>query len=59
MLAERRKSKYAGYILISDRLKEDSARAIAQLKKAGVTETIMLTADNRVLTSPTVEKAGF
>ncbi|PSB08903.1 cadmium-translocating P-type ATPase [Pleurocapsa sp. CCALA 161] len=41
--------KYAGYILISDRIKEDAAIAIARLKKVGVTETVMLTGDNRVV----------
>ena len=42
-------SKYAGYILISDRIKEDAPRAITQLKRIGITETVMLTGDNRVV----------
>ena len=38
---------YAGYILISDVVKEQSAEAIAALKAAGVKKTVMLTGDNR------------
>ena len=38
---------YAGYILIADEPKEDSARAIRELKQAGVKHTIMLTGDSR------------
>ena len=36
---------YAGHIVISDRIKEDSAEAIAALKAAGVGRTVMLTGD--------------
>ncbi|WP_019504411.1 heavy metal translocating P-type ATPase [Pleurocapsa sp. PCC 7319] len=52
-------SKYAGYILISDKLKEDAARAIARLKKAGVTETVMLTGDNQVVAQNVADKIGL
>lgn len=52
-------SKYAGYILISDKIKEDAARAIARLKKAGVTETVMLTGDNRVVAQNVADKLGL
>jgi Zn2+/Cd2+-exporting ATPase len=41
--------QYAGYILIADRIKEDAPRAIAHLKKAGVTQTVMLTGDNQIV----------
>jgi Zn2+/Cd2+-exporting ATPase len=51
--------KYAGYILIADRIKEDAAIAIAQLKKAGVTETVMLTGDNRVVARNVADKLGL
>lgn len=40
---------YAGYILISDVIKEQSKEAIAALKKAGVRKTVMLTGDNRAV----------
>ena len=38
---------YAGYILIADVVKEQSAQAIAALKAAGVKKTVMLTGDSR------------
>ncbi len=37
--------KYAGSILISDKIKEDSADAIRQLKALGISNTVMLTGD--------------
>ncbi len=39
-------SKYAGYIVISDTIKEDAVSAIKSLKKLGVKKIIMLTGDN-------------
>lgn len=51
--------KYAGYILIADRIKEDAALAIARLKKAGVTETAMLTGDNQVVAKNVADKLGL
>ena len=36
---------YAGHIVISDRIKEESAQAINALKAAGVQQTVMLTGD--------------
>ena len=39
--------KYAGYILISDKIKEDSIKAIKSLKKNGIKQTIMLTGDRK------------
>ena len=38
--------EYAGHIVISDRIKEDAAEAIEALRKAGVTQTVMLTGDS-------------
>lgn len=38
--------KFAGSILISDEIKEDSRRAISDLKALGVKNTVMLTGDN-------------
>ena len=37
--------EYAGHIVISDRIKEDAAEAVAALRKAGVSNTVMLTGD--------------
>jgi Cd2+/Zn2+-exporting ATPase len=45
---------YAGCIVISDTLKPDSARAVAELRKAGVRRIIMLSGDN----SAAAEKTG-
>ena len=39
--------QYAGYILISDKVKEDSKKAIQELKQAGIRKTVMLTGDNK------------
>ena len=52
-------SKYAGYILISDRIKEDAPRAITQLKRIGITETVMLTGDNRVVAQNVAHKLSL
>ncbi|AYF41822.1 heavy metal translocating P-type ATPase [Ethanoligenens harbinense] len=41
--------KYAGNIVISDEVKEDSARAIRELKSLGVRKTVMLTGDLRTV----------
>ena len=38
---------YAGHIVINDKLKDDSAEAIRQLKALGVSRTVMLTGDRR------------
>ncbi len=40
-------NQYAGHIVISDVVKETSAKAIENLKKAGVVKTVMLTGDIR------------
>lgn len=39
--------KYAGYIVISDEIKEDAALAVSELRKAGINKIIMLTGDNK------------
>lgn len=41
--------KYAGYIVISDEVKEDAKKAIKLLKDIGVKKTIMLTGDNSLV----------
>ena len=38
---------YAGHIVINDKIKEDSAEAIALLKELGVERTVMLTGDRQ------------
>ena len=51
--------KYAGYILISDRIKDDAAIAIARFKQDGVTETTVLTGDNRVVAHRVADQLGL
>ncbi len=38
---------YCGYIIISDRVRADAKSALAQLKSAGISKTVMLTGDAR------------
>lgn len=40
-------SRYAGYILITDRIKEDTVQALQDLKKEGVGQMVMLTGDSK------------
>ena len=47
--------KYAGYIVISDEIKDDAKQAIADLHKMGVRKTVMLTGD-RTATGESVAK---
>ncbi len=39
--------EYAGYILISDKIKNDAYNVIQNLKRSGVKQTVMLTGDRR------------
>ena len=40
--------KYYGYIIISDKIKEDSKKTIRELKNKGIKKTVMLTGDNKL-----------
>ena len=40
-------NKYVGYILISDKIKDDSKKTIENLKKSGIKQSVMLTGDTR------------
>lgn len=51
--------KYAGYIVISDEVKEDSENAIRELKKVGVKKTVMLTGDIKSVGQKVGEKLGL
>ncbi|MCR3761178.1 cadmium-translocating P-type ATPase [Clostridium felsineum] len=42
-------NEYAGYIVISDEIKEDSKDAIKKLKSLGIKKTVMLTGDNKAV----------
>ena len=40
-------TSYAGYVIINDVVKDDSAKAISGLKDIGIKKTVMLTGDNK------------
>ena len=50
--------KYAGCIVISDEVKEDSKRAIAEMRKVGITNVVMLTGDNEAAAAKIAEEVG-
>lgn len=49
---------YAGHILISDRIKTNAKEAIAELKKIGVTKTVMLTGDRKNVADQVASELG-
>lgn len=51
--------RYAGYILISDRLKPHAKEAIQALKSAGVTKTVMLTGDAKAVADKVAAGLGI
>ncbi|MCE5196764.1 MAG: cadmium-translocating P-type ATPase [Negativicutes bacterium] len=50
---------YAGYLLISDEVKEDASQAIRALKKNGIQKIIMLTGDNQNVGAKIAEELGI
>ena len=51
--------KYAGHILISDILKPHAKEAIAELKKAGISKTVMLTGDSKRVADQVAGELGI
>ena len=51
--------KYAGHIVISDIIKPHSKAAIAELKKAGVDKTVMLTGDAKKVANQVAASLGI
>lgn len=51
--------KYAGYILISDEVKDDSKDAISSLKDIGIKKTVMLTGDSREVGEKVANELGL
>lgn len=51
--------EFLGDIVFADIIKQDSKEAIAQLKKDGITQTVMLTGDKKEIASDIAEKAGI
>ena len=52
-------NKYAGYILISDKIKPDSFKAIKTLKANNIKETVMLTGDKKEVGEKVAEDLGL
>ncbi|MBU5307798.1 cadmium-translocating P-type ATPase [Clostridioides mangenotii] len=52
-------SEFRGYIVISDEIKDDSVKAIKDLKKAGIKEVVMLTGDNKKVADSIAKKLGL
>ncbi len=50
---------YAGYIVIADEIKEDAEKAIRNLKKYNIKETVMLTGDNRNVGNKVSKELGI
>ena len=50
---------YAGYIVIADEIKEDSRKAIMELKKTRTHKTVMLTGDSKDVAENTAKKLGI
>lgn len=51
--------KYAGHIVINDRIKDESFQTIPSLKKLGVEQTVMLTGDRKEVAANVAEKLGI
>ena len=50
--------KYAGHIVISDRVKPQARAALSALKRAGVSKTVMLTGDSRRVAEQVAAELG-
>ncbi len=51
--------EYAGHIVISDQVKEDSEEAIAALKRQGISKTVMLTGDAKSVGEKVAAQLGL
>ncbi len=51
--------RYAGHIVIADRIKEDAGAAIQALRRAGVRRLVMLTGDKREVAERTARALGL
>ncbi|MGB4661172.1 MAG: HAD-IC family P-type ATPase, partial [Mobilitalea sp.] len=52
-------NQYAGYIVIADEIKPDSADAIKKLKAASIKQTVMLTGDNNAVAKKVAMELGL
>lgn len=53
------KDRYYGYVAISDTIKADAAKAMKDLRSAGVKSTVMLTGDRQAVASKVAEEIGL
>lgn len=51
--------KYIGYIVISDKIRNDSQKSIVELKRSGIKKTVMLTGDNEKIAQAVGQKLGI
>ena len=51
--------KFAGYILIADKIKEDSEKTIKELKKNNIKQTVMLTGDRKNVGESVAKQLGL
>ena len=51
--------KYAGYILIADKIKDDAKQTIEELKKNDIKQTIMLTGDKKEVGESVAKEVGI
>ena len=51
--------KYAGYIVISDKVKEDAINTIKNLKKSNIKQTVMLTGDRKNVGESVARELGI
>ena len=51
--------KYAGYILISDKIKDDAKKTIEELKKNNIKQTVMLTGDRKEVGEAVAKEIGI
>ena len=51
--------KYSGYILISDKIKDDAKYTIEQLKKNNIKQTVMLTGDRKDVAENVAKQIGI
>jgi Cd2+/Zn2+-exporting ATPase len=51
--------KYAGYIVISDEIKEDAPKAVRELKRLGVKKVIMVTGDSKDVAEEIARQIGL
>ncbi|MBQ6735182.1 MAG: heavy metal translocating P-type ATPase, partial [Lachnospiraceae bacterium] len=50
---------YRGAIVIADEIKEETKAALAQMKRAGITKTVMLTGDHKTVAEAVAAEAGI